>query len=302
MRPPAYASDASAPAGGRALDAGARRGLRLHGWRAEALLFGLAFLAYQGARALGRGSPEQALAHAHQVLGAEAALGIDVEGSVQGALLGTPWLSALDWVYLAAQSVALAAGIVLVYRASRPVYRVLRTTLLATWLLALPVYVLYATAPPRLAGLGITDSVSESTPIVLSSGSTTALYNPYAAVPSLHAGFALALGIAVAVSARSRAVRIAGALWGPLVIVAVVATGNHFLIDVAAGLLLTALGFAVALCLRRRAAATDSAQTLARRGRCDLHDSARAESPGSGDDASPARRRRLGDESSTRGE
>jgi hypothetical protein len=163
--------------------------------------------------------------------------------------------------------VALVVGIVLVYRASRPVYRLLRTTLLATWLLALPVYVLYATAPPRLAGLGITDSVSENTPIVLSSGSTTALYNPYAAVPSLHAGFALALGIAVAVSAPSGAVRIAGALWGPLVIVAVIATGNHFLIDIAAGLLLTGVGFALALCLRRWAAASD-------RGRARCHSGA----------------------------
>jgi hypothetical protein len=255
MRPPAYASDANAPARAGGPGAGAGRGLRLAGWRVEALLFGLACLAYQGARAVGRGSAEDALSHAHQVLGAERELGIDVEGSVQGALLGTPWLSALDWVYLAAQSVALVAGIVLVYRASRPAYRLLRTTLLATWLLALPVYVLYATAPPRLAGLGITDSVSENTPIVLSSGSTTALYNPYAAVPSLHAGFALALGIAVAVSARSRAVRIAGVLWGPLVIVAVIATGNHFLIDIAAGLLLTGAGFAIALRLPPRAGA-----------------------------------------------
>jgi hypothetical protein len=58
--------------------------------------------------------------------------------------------------------------------------------------------------------------------------------------------------VAVAVSARPLAVRIAGALWGPLVIVAVVATGNHFVIDVAAGLLLTGVGFGLALCLERR--------------------------------------------------
>ena len=71
-------------------------------------------------------------------------------------------------------------------------------------------------------------------------------------MPSLHAGFALALGVAVLVSARSLPVRIAGALWGPLVILAVVATGNHFLIDIAAGLLLTGVGLGVALLLRRR--------------------------------------------------
>ena len=56
-------------------------------------------------------------------------------------------------------------------------------------------------------------------------------------------------------SARSLPVRIAGALWGPLVILATVATGNHFLIDIAAGLLLTGVGLGVALLLRRRAGA-----------------------------------------------
>ncbi len=74
-------------------------------------------------------------------------------------------------------------------------------------------------------------------------------------MPSLHAGFALALGVAVFLSARSIPLRIAGALWGPLVILATVATGNHFLIDVAAGLVLTGVGFGVALLLRRRAGA-----------------------------------------------
>lgn len=251
VRPPAYAHRGHAQARAGRLGARPALSLRLAGWRAEALLFGLAYLAYQAVRALTRGGLEEALAHAHQVVGAERALGIDVEGSVQGALLGTAWLSALDWIYLAAQTLVLAGGILFVYRTSRPVYRVLRTTLIATWVLALPVYVLFATAPPRLAGLGFTDTVSQNTPISLGAGSTSVLYNPYAAVPSLHAGFAIALGIAVAFSSRSLALRIAGVAWGPLVILATVATGNHFLIDVAAGLVLTAVGFGVALYLWR---------------------------------------------------
>jgi PAP2 superfamily protein len=98
------------------------------------------------------------------VAGAERALGLNVEGALQQAFLDTPWLTALDWVHLAAQSAALAAGIIFVYRARRSAYRVLRTTLLATWVLALPVYALFPTAPPRLAGLGLADSVSAHTP------------------------------------------------------------------------------------------------------------------------------------------
>jgi hypothetical protein len=137
---------------------------RLAGWRREALLFALVYLAYQGARGLSRGSEAGALADAHRVAGAERALGLNVEGALQQAFLDTPWLTALDWVYLAAQSASLAAGIIFVYRARRSAYRVLRTTLLATWVLALPVYALFPTAPPRLAGLGLADSVSAHTP------------------------------------------------------------------------------------------------------------------------------------------
>jgi hypothetical protein len=223
----------------------------LAGWRGEALLFGLALLAYQGARALTRGDTSDALANADRVFGLERALGIDVEGALQGALLGTPWLTILDWVYLLAQQAILAVGIVYVYRASRPVYRILRTTLLATWLLTLPVYALFPTAPPRLSGLGLLDTVSASTPVGLGSGSTTFFYNPYAAVPSLHAGFALALGIAVALSTRSRLLAAAGLAWGPLVILSTFATGNHFVIDAVAGVTVTAIGLGVALRVHR---------------------------------------------------
>ena len=233
---------------------------RLAGWPAEVALFGLALLAYQGARAVTRGSTPDALANAHRVFDLETSLGINVEARLQGALLGTPWLSALDRVYLLAQQAILAVGIIYVYRASRPVYRTLRTTLLATWLLTLPVYALFPTAPPRLSGLGLLDTVSAGTPIALGSGSTTFFYNPYAAVPSLHAGFAVALGIAVALTARSRLLRVAGVLWGPLVIVSTFATGNHFVVDAMAGVAITAVGFGVALGigrLRRAAARPD---------------------------------------------
>jgi membrane-associated phospholipid phosphatase len=65
---------------------------------------------------------------------------------------------------------------------------------------------------------------------------------------------AVALGVAVVLSARSWALRLPGAAWGPLVILAVLATGNHFALDVAAGLALTGAGLLVALRLTPRAA------------------------------------------------
>ena len=85
----------------------------------------------------------------------------------------------------------------------------------------------------------------------LDSGAATALANQFAAVPSLHVGFAFAIGIALAAALRPPALRAAALLWGPLVLLTVVATGNHFVFDAVAGLVLTAVGYAVS-----RAAAT----------------------------------------------
>ena len=188
------------------------RSLRLpmsRGWGREALIFAAAYLVYQLCRTVATGAEPLAVANAHRVLGAEAFLGIDVEAGAQAAFDGTIWMTALSWVYLLAQPVVIPLVVVWVYRRSRPVYRVLRNTLIGGWMIALPVYALFPTAPPRLAGMGMGDSVSAESGIALESDFTTLFYNPFAAVPSLHCGFAFACGLAVAAasSRRSRAPR-----------------------------------------------------------------------------------------------
>ena len=65
-------------------------------------------------------------------------------------------------------------------------------------------------------------------------------------MPSLHVGFAFAISIAVAAALRAPLLRLAALLWGPLVLLSVVATGNHFVFDAFAGLLITAAGYGVA--------------------------------------------------------
>ncbi len=117
---------------------------------------------------------------------------------------------------------------------------------LATWLLSLPVYALFPVAPPRLAGVGLVDTITTQTGLALDSRLATALYNPLAAVPSLHAGFAFAVGAALLLVVRRPAARVFWAAWPALVGLAVVATGNHFVFDIAAGLLLTTVGLLVA--------------------------------------------------------
>jgi membrane-associated phospholipid phosphatase len=108
----------------------------------------------------------------------------------------------------------------------------------------MPVFALFPVAPPRLADIGIADTVSRQASVELT-GRSTIFYNQLAAVPSLHVGFAVAVGVALAVALRRRGARALALLWGPIVSLAVVATGNHYLFDIGAGLAVTALGFAV---------------------------------------------------------
>jgi hypothetical protein len=126
----------------------------------------------------------------------------------------------------------------------------LRNTFFAANAIAIVGYWLFPTAPPRLAGVGIGDTVSGATSVNLTSNVVSAFYNEYAAVPSMHIGFSVISGLAIVALARSRAMRVAGALYPLFVLFVIVATGNHFFFDAAAGALVAAVAIA-ALPLRR---------------------------------------------------
>lgn len=96
--------------------------------------------------------------------------------------------------------------------------------------------------------MGITDTITEQTGLALDSSFTTSLYNPLAAVPSLHCGFAVSVALVAAL--RGRWPRLLAAAWAPTIFLAVVATGNHFVF--AAGIAITALGYAVTRLPERR--------------------------------------------------
>jgi membrane-associated phospholipid phosphatase len=211
--------------------------------RPEPALFLAAYLLYDAARWLFAGRAPEAHRHAGWIIDLERSAHVAIEGSIQRALDApvTSWL--LSTVYLAAQLVVLPAVLIWLHRRSRPVYRRLRNTVIATWVIAVPIFALFPVAPPRLAGIGIADTVSHHAAVALT-GHSTLFYNPFAAVPSLHVGFAFAIGVAAASALRAPVARGLALLWGPLVTVSVVATGNHYLFDVATGLLVVAVGFA----------------------------------------------------------
>jgi membrane-associated phospholipid phosphatase len=199
---------------------------------------------YTAARGLFVGEATTARSNAETIIGLEQDLGLHVEASVQQVFDSSAAIVLLSNVYLAAQLVVLPASLIVTYRRAPGVYRRLRSTIIATWLISVPVFATFPVGPPRTADVGLRDTVSDQAAVALT-GSSTLFYNPFAAVPSLHVGFAFAIGSAVAHATRRPLVRAAALLWGPLVSLAVVATGNHYLFDIAAGLLVTSVGYAV---------------------------------------------------------
>ena len=212
--------------------------------RVELALFGTAWAVYDLARWVAAGELGPATDNAHRVIDLENSMGIAVERSVQHAFDAGAVMWLLSNIYLAAQLAVVPGSLIYLYRRSPAIYRRLRDTILATWMLAVPIYALFPVAPPRLAGLGMDDTVSEQAAVALT-GNSTMFYNPLAAVPSLHCGFAFAIGIALAAAARRRWTKAIALLWGPIVSLAVVATANHYVFDIAAGLAVAAAGYAV---------------------------------------------------------
>jgi hypothetical protein len=218
---------------------------RRAGFRELGLALGV-YLIYVTARWTAAGSYVTAVRHAHEVWALEHRLRLAVEPGVQHAFLHTSLLPLFNRLYLSAQNLVVPVALLLIYHLDRGVYLRLRRTLIGAWLIAIPIYALFPTAPPRLAHLGITDTVSTGTAVQLTSKSTTLFFNPFAAVPSLHVGFAFAIGIGLAATARRPLLRLIALAWGPAILLTVVVTGNHFVLDAAAGLAVTGSAFLIA--------------------------------------------------------
>jgi hypothetical protein len=215
---------------------------RLHGWLSTrhslpielALILGV-YAVYECTRGLVAGDQRVALHHAQDVISLERSLHLFVEGPVQHAALAIPGLiGTLGFAYLTLHLSATGGLLLWLHRRRPTAYPFIRTTLLLASALAVVGYVVFPTAPPRLSNIGILDTVS-SKHVDLNAGLVSSLYNPNAAVPSMHVGYALIVGASIARYAPHLITRLAGLAYPPFVLLVIVATGNHFFVDAAAG-------------------------------------------------------------------
>jgi membrane-associated phospholipid phosphatase len=211
-------------------------------------------LGYEIARALAEPSMAAARANAFRVVDLERRIGglyeLDAQRWVRDA--GGTVLALVDWTYWLSQFVVVGAVLIWIYLRHTDAYLRLRNTLFAVNLVGLIGYVAVPTAPPRLLpGDGFVDTLSGSR-LDFSSGVVHLLANPYAAMPSLHAADALVIAASVASVVRPAPARAAVLMWPLWVCFSLLATGNHFVLDIAAGAALGALGVIVGRVYGRR--------------------------------------------------
>ncbi|MFI9241545.1 bifunctional glycosyltransferase 87/phosphatase PAP2 family protein [Streptomyces sp. NPDC053086] len=217
----------------------------------ELLLLRVVYAAYQqvrlaatgGSNSAGRAAAER---HGHLVLDLERFLHIDIERAVNHAVVRIDWLrNFFDFYYESFHFVVpLTVLGVLYWR--RPVdYRWARASLGFATFLALIGFWLFPLAPPRLMPtLGMIDTVHGVQDFAKPDyGTLTALTNQYAAMPSLHFGWALWCGVVIAVIAPKWWMKALGLLHPLFTVSAIVATGNHWVLDAVGGAVVVSAGF-----------------------------------------------------------
>lgn len=187
---------------------------------------------------LARDGERRALANARRVQALERRLGIAIEPAVQAAFVHRrATVVGLDVAYVTLNVVLTVGWLALLHRRRDQAFHRLRRAAVLVTLGAQPAFLALPTAPPRRLD-GVVDTAARSLPISLDQGIVVQLYNPIAAMPSIHMAYAVVTAAGIAGHAAGAPARAAAAAYPAGVLVMILATGNHFVLDAAAGLAL----------------------------------------------------------------
>jgi hypothetical protein len=224
-------------AGRRVLPRGYRDfGLQLAIWIGFALV-------YQVARGVADRDAARAFENGLKVIDIEQRAGSLFELSLQGVLQSSQLLVTLSsWTYWLSQFTVLGLTLLWVYVRHNDRFLRFRNWVITANLIGLGGYVLLPTAPPRMfPDFGYVDTLASFSSLNHGSALIELASNPYAAMPSLHAADSLIVAITMALIVRSKVAKGLWLLWPAWVWFCVMATANHFWLDIAAGIAVAAL-------------------------------------------------------------
>jgi hypothetical protein len=185
-------------------------------------------------------SPEgraRARRNTERLIRLERRLGIAIEPTLQRAAVRRLPLGALNAAYVGANIACTVGTLAVLLRRRDPGYRTLRRAVAGTMLAAQVPFLLFPTAPPRTTD-GFVDTMSEASGVELDRGGISQLFNPIAAMPSIHMAWAVISAESLRACSRRPAARAAAAIYPPAVAGVVLVTANHLVVDILAGSLL----------------------------------------------------------------
>ena len=210
-----------------------------------------AYTAWRYARGAVDGGMAESFAHARDLIDVERTLHTFVEVDVQRWAIDTGWAGEVArWGYANLHFKGSCLALLVIFFCWRSSYGFVRNAVIAAMAISLLGYWLYPTAPPRfIPELGLDPSVTGNSPLLSSPGD--ALFNPFAAVPSMHVGLAIIFSWSLAFLVRPRPLKAVLLAYPLLMTYVVVASGNHFWLDALFGAFTAAAAVGVAILLGR---------------------------------------------------
>jgi hypothetical protein len=216
-------------------------------WVAEIISIGIGYAFYAIVRVRAPQSVDVSYTHAKQVIHLEQVLGVYHELSLNQFITGKLWLEvSASYYYATLHFIVTPVVLAFLWRRRQAVYAPLRSALVIATAAALVVYATWPLAPPRFADRGgFSDTVTVH-PVAWASGhGVSGFINEFAAMPSLHVGWAVWCAIAIITSLKTTW-RYLAWVYPVATMLVVVATANHYWLDGVAGT--AVIGVALWLC------------------------------------------------------
>ncbi|MFI9171457.1 phosphatase PAP2 family protein [Streptomyces lincolnensis] len=220
-------------------------------WWTELPLILLVYACYSAGRLLARGDVTTAVDHGLAILRVEKFLFLNAEHPLNRLFTREAWLGVpADFWYASLHYVVTPAVLIWLFRSHAVRYRAARTWLMTSTFIGLVGFTLLPTCPPRLlsASHGFVDTMAQYSSYGWWGGEASAprglggMTNQYAAMPSLHVGWALWCGVILWKYGRSPLTKTAAVLYPLITTIVVMGTANHYFLDAVAGAAVMGVG------------------------------------------------------------